>query len=165
MAGLPITGFAKDVQDSACIQKDIKSDSMKKLLKCELKSEVVEGGVRTVAVRSDACENDETRCSSSASSNRASLESAVILSSSKTEIGVQTSNSLLSNIFEQLNAKRKHNIGNSVPCNTDKVTDVTDRDTWDKKAEFLLAVIGFAVDLGNVWRFPFVCYRNGGVNN
>lgn len=37
-----------------------------------------------------------------------------------------------------------------------------DRETWDKKVEFLLAVIGFAVDLGNVWRFPFVCYRNGG---
>ena len=26
------------------------------------------------------------------------------------------------------------------------------RETWGKKIEFLLAVIGFAVDLGNVWR-------------
>lgn len=34
-----------------------------------------------------------------------------------------------------------------------------ERETWGQKAEFLLAVIGFAVDLGNVWRFPYIWYK------
>uniref|UniRef100_A0A4W5Q1W6 Transporter n=1 Tax=Hucho hucho TaxID=62062 RepID=A0A4W5Q1W6_9TELE len=36
------------------------------------------------------------------------------------------------------------------------------RGHWGSKTEFILAVAGNVVGLGNVWRFPYLCYKNGG---
>uniref|UniRef100_A0A6Q2Z6R8 Transporter n=1 Tax=Esox lucius TaxID=8010 RepID=A0A6Q2Z6R8_ESOLU len=37
-----------------------------------------------------------------------------------------------------------------------------ERGHWDSKTEFILAVAGAIIGLGNVWRFPYLCYKNGG---
>jgi NSS family neurotransmitter:Na+ symporter len=36
------------------------------------------------------------------------------------------------------------------------------RDRWHSRTSFILAAVGSAVGLGNVWRFPYVAYQSGG---
>lgn len=37
-----------------------------------------------------------------------------------------------------------------------------DRPAWNNKLQYILAQIGYSVGLGNVWRFPYLCQKNGG---
>ncbi|TRZ12911.1 hypothetical protein HGM15179_014204 [Zosterops borbonicus] len=44
----------------------------------------------------------------------------------------------------------------------DEELDAENRPAWNSKLQYILAQIGYSVGLGNVWRFPYLCQKNGG---
>ena len=45
---------------------------------------------------------------------------------------------------------------------TEEPNALSSRGEWGNDLDFLFACISVSVGLGNVWRFPYLCYKNGG---
>lgn len=57
---------------------------------------------------------------------------------------------------------RNHDNGNFATTNVGEGTATQDRENWASGLEFLMSCISVSVGLGNIWRFPFTAYENGG---
>lgn len=66
--------------------------------------------------------------------------------------------SVSSSIWTEEDSEISKTMGQDEP----EVEACSDRPSWANKIEYLLAQVAFSMGLSTVWRFPYLCFHNGG---
>ncbi|XP_063223427.1 sodium-dependent nutrient amino acid transporter 1-like isoform X2 [Bacillus rossius redtenbacheri] len=83
------------------------------------------------------------------------------------ELGTDNPGFVIDNDFSHRNPEEKvksHDkpAAKSISSDNDAEEEGPDRQQWSNGVEFLMSCIAMSVGLGNIWRFPFTAFENGG---
>jgi len=65
-------------------------------------------------------------------------------------------------IHEKMAASQRKPEVKSVLKMTELSPEKNGRQNWTRRIDFILVLLAMAVGVSNIWRFSYLCYKNGG---